>query len=372
MRSHRRLRAAALSLAVLLSACTAGESAPATARSSPEPSGHAARSDELLADNLAADEPGCSAAVGIDGEVVWAGARGIADLSADRPIDTSTEFAIASVSKQFTATAVLLLAHEGRLSLDDPLATWLPALPAWSADVTVRHAMHHVSGIPDYVAKWATADLAWTEPRSKADTLAEIAAVEALDFPPGEQFAYSNSNYVLLSEVVRAVTGESIEDVVDERIFEPLRLDMRYDASGWDPDSTDPSSARGYVRIFGEGRWDPGGSRWEPNGDAGIQTTPSELVRWGDNYRTGEVGGDAWMRDLLAGTTEFEGWRYGAGVVDRGDGTLWHAGGAPGYLADFWISADRHTSVAVTCNADAGASSEIDYLATALQREWTR
>jgi CubicO group peptidase (beta-lactamase class C family) len=228
--------------------------------------------------------------------------------------------------------------------------------------------MHHVSGIPDYVAQRANSGIPWTEPRTKADTLAEITAVEALGFAPGDRFEYSNSNYFLLGEVVRAVTGKPIEDVVTERIFEPLGLDMRFDPAGWSPDSTDPSSARGYVRNLPEERWDPGGTRWETNGDAGIQTTPSELVRWGDNYRTGEVGGAELLDAVLAdaGTAG-----YGAGVFELEDGGLGHQGGAPGYLSDFFVSADRRVTVAVSCNADSAMSSDLDYLARALRREWT-
>jgi CubicO group peptidase (beta-lactamase class C family) len=175
-------------IAILVPACSDTE--PAAEPTSPPPEEPSAaeladRSNELLDDNLSADEPGCSAAVGIEGDVVWSGARGVADLSTGRAIDTSTTFAIASVSKQFTATAVLLLVQDGQLSLEDPLSRWLPDLPAWSDEVTVSHAVHHVSGIPDYVEQRVRSGTSWTEHRTQADTLAEIAAVEALESPPG-------------------------------------------------------------------------------------------------------------------------------------------------------------------------------------------
>ncbi len=353
--------------AVLLAACT-GAGDPESAAATPSLAEHLRYSGQILADNLPADEPGCSAAVGIEGDVVWAAARGVADLATGRPLEPGTTFPIASVTKQFTATAVHLLEQDGLLSLDDPLATWLPPLPAWAAEVTLAQAMHHVSGIPDYVAERATSGVAWTEPRTKADTLAEISAVDQLSFPPGKRFEYSNSNYVLLAEVVRAVTGLPIEQVVTERIFEPLGLDMRFDAGGWSPESTDPSSARGFVWDPTEERWDAGGTRWEPNGDAGIQTTPSELVRWGDNYRTGEVGGAELLDAVLAdaGTA-----RYGAGVLELEDGGLGHQGGAPGYRSELAISPDRRVAVAVACNADSPMSTDLEYLASALRREWS-
>jgi CubicO group peptidase (beta-lactamase class C family) len=98
-----------------------------------------------------ADEPGCSAAVGVEGRVVWTGVRGVANLATGAKITAGTVFDIASVSKQFTASAVLLLAVAGKLALDDPLSKYVPGLPAWSANVTVAQLMHHTSGIPDYV-----------------------------------------------------------------------------------------------------------------------------------------------------------------------------------------------------------------------------
>jgi CubicO group peptidase (beta-lactamase class C family) len=329
----------------------------------------AERSDDLMDRVLPADEPGCSAAVGIEGEVVWAGARGVADLATGRPIETSTTFAIGSVTKQFTATAVLLLAHDGDLSLDDPLARWVPGLPAWAGSVTVGHAMHMVSGIPDYVDLRAEAEVHWTEPRTVQDSLAEIAAIQDLDFPPGDRFRYSNSNYALLGEVVRGVTGRSVQDEIRARIFEPLGLAMEFDPSGWDPGTTDPSSARGYVRNPSTDEWEQTGVRWEVNGDAGIQTTPSELVRWADNYRTGRLGGDRLLADALP---EDPAQPYGAGIFEDRDGSIGHDGGAPGYLTTFVVSPDRSTAIAVACNADHGPLSSIRQLRAALHTEWIR
>jgi CubicO group peptidase (beta-lactamase class C family) len=121
------LLAGALAVVALAVGCTS--SPPAASPAADTTSVSVERSDDLLARGLPADEPGCSAAVGIEGDVVWAGAGGVADLATGRPIETSTTFAIGSVTKQFTATAVLLLVQDGNLSLDDPLSRWLPGLP---------------------------------------------------------------------------------------------------------------------------------------------------------------------------------------------------------------------------------------------------
>jgi len=357
---------AALAVVALVVGCTSAPPAASPATDGTDVS--AERSDDLMVRVLPADEPGCSAAVGKEGDVVWTGARGIADLATGRPIETSTTFAIGSVTKQFTATAVLLLVHDGDLSLDDPLSTWVPGLPPWSGSVTVGQAMHHTSGIPDYADRRLEAGIAETVPRTEGDTRAEIAALPDLEFPPGDRFQYSNSNYVLLGEVVRAVAGR-VQDVVEERIFEPLGLAMEFDPSGWQPDTTDPSSARGYLRNPSTGEWEPGGVRWEVSGDAGIQTTPSELVRWADNYRTGRVGGERLLADAVP---EDDAVPYGAGIYHDRDGSLVHDSEAPGHLAVFFVTPDRGTAIAVACNGDRGQQSAIRQLGLALLAEWTR
>jgi CubicO group peptidase (beta-lactamase class C family) len=373
--SRRPLVAASLAVAVLLTGCTSRdegstrEDASATTTGTESVAESADRSDALLERTLPADEPGCSAAVGIEGEVAWTGARGLADLSTSRPIETSTTFALGSVSKQFTATVLLLLAHDDRLSLDDPLSTWLPDLPPWGSQVPLRQAMHHVSGIPDYVDLRLESGVPWTEPRTVDDSRTEIGAIAELDFPPGDRPDYSNSNYFLLADVVRAVTGRPLQDVVRELLLEPLGLALQYDDAGWNPDTTDPSSARGYVRDPVSGEWALGGIRWETHGDAGIQATPSELVRWADNYRTGRVGGSRLLADALP---EAGAGRYGAGIIEEDDGSLGHSGSAPGHLADFYVSPDRRTGIAVACNGDRGSQSTIRPLAVALRQEWGR
>ena len=370
-----RAGTAAVVTAVLLGACTddRGQAGPSTGSPTAETSvaEHAEQSDDLLARTLDPDEPGCSAAVGIEGEVVWTGAGGASDLAAGRAIDDATTFDIASVSKQFTATAVLILAHEGKLSLHDPLSRWVPDLPEWSDEVTLEQLMHHESGIAEYIGLLVDGGAALTDRTSQQDAVDAMAAAD-VDFEPGERFAYSSSNYVLLAEVVRAAAGQELPDFARKRIFEPLGLAMEIDPFGASPDNTGSSSARAYVRDPAGGNWDPGGSRWEQVGDGSVQTTPSELVRWADNYRTGDLGGEDLLAAQLTDAANVgEGARYGAGIVELRDGSLGHGGEWAGFLSDFWISEDRRTSIAVTCNGDAAGASDVGYLSPALQREWT-
>jgi len=146
-----------LAVALLLAGCggqhatTTRATGTTTATTSQTPSIKARSSQDVLNGAVKDGEPGCSAAVGIDGKVAWTGVRGLANLAAGAQITTDTVFDIASVSKQFTATAILLLVESGKLTLDDALSQYVPDLPAWSDKVTVAQLMHHTSGIPDYV-----------------------------------------------------------------------------------------------------------------------------------------------------------------------------------------------------------------------------
>ena len=369
------LRAATVVLAAVavpIVACTATAEPSARTSSSAATqtriAEHAQRSDELLADSLEPDQPGCSAAVGIAGEVMWAGARGTADLTDGRPIQTSTTFDIASVSKQFTATAMLLLAADGRLDLDDPLSRWVSGLPGWADVVTLTQLVHHVSGIPDYTSGLGAA---FTDRTTQQDAIDYAAAIEDLPSAPGEKFSYSNTNYVLLAEVVARASGRPLPDFARTEIFDPLGLAMVFDPEGASPDATDRTSPRGYTGDPASGKWDPAGSRWGQVGDGSVQTTPSELVRWADEYRAGRLAGTLQEARYDGAVDVGGGDRYAAGIVERRDGSLWHGGGWAGFLSDFWVSPDRSTAVAVTCNGDGGPWAAIGTLAPALQDEWS-
>ena len=308
----------------------------------------AARSLEVLDRVIEKNKPGCSAAVGIAGKVVWSGARGVADLGSGTEITTDTAFDIASVSKQFTATAALLLAGAGKLSLDASLAEYVPGLPGWSRTVTITELIHQTSGIPDYVGLLYEAGYQDGDRTTNADALKALAQVRDLEFEPGTRWNYSNSNYLLLGAVVEAVSGESLADFLNAEVFTPLGLDMVLD-----PARPVPMLALSYMKDGGNDAVAP--SAWEQTGDGSIQTTPSQLVIWADNYRTGAVGGSELLAAQVDGAVETgseTGERYGAGIFVGTDGTLEHDGSWAGFLTDFAVSADRTHSVAVSCNTD--------------------
>ncbi len=293
------------------------------------------RSDSALASRVDSARPGCSAAVGVRGDVVWAGAGGLADLVAGVPITTATRFEMASVAKQFTATAILLLQRDGKLSLADPVATHVDGLPAWGRTVTLDQLMHHTARVPDY---WTVLDddgIGFSDPADHARILDAIRRLPRLE--PGNGYSYSNSNYVLLAEVVNRVSGTPLPTFLDERVFAPLGLDMELT----------PNLVAADVALSYDANDQFQPPAWSAYGAIGIVTTPSELARWGDQYRAGDIIQD----DFAVGASDQgTGEYYAAGMDIEVDGDLNHNGRFGGYVSTFTVSADRETTIVVMCN----------------------
>jgi CubicO group peptidase (beta-lactamase class C family) len=345
------------------STTTAASSTVAPPATSGDDGGDAAAAEFTrgLFGELRADEPGCTVAVGRDGEIVFAEAYGAALLGPFEPMTVDTVVDIGSVSKQFTATAILLLAQRGIVDLDAPLSTYLPDLPAWAARPTLSQLIHHQSGIPEYIdllldRGFALAEIdalkaGGTAPwrTTEADALAALQDVADLDFAPGARWEYSNSNYFLLSQVVSAVTGHDLGAFLAAEVFEPLGLDMVMD-----PIAVIEDKAVSYERDD-DGVWQVVDSRWEQIGAGGIQTTPSQLVAWAAQYWEPTIGAptiDAERFDSAA--NEASGTRYGAGIIEFSAGgkvgrMLTHDGGWGGFVTTFSVAPTHHLAVAVTC-----------------------
>ena len=164
--------------------------------------------DRVFADWSSKDGPGCSAAASQDGKTVYEAGYGSANLEADVPITPASIFHAASVSKQFTAMAVLLLAREGKLSLDADIHTYLPELPDYGHRITLRHLLTHTSGLRDQWDLLALARGRFEENRiTEADVLDIVTRQKALNFVPGTEYLYSNSGYTLAAIIVGRVAG---------------------------------------------------------------------------------------------------------------------------------------------------------------------
>ncbi|WP_096287966.1 serine hydrolase domain-containing protein [Mycobacterium ahvazicum] len=307
-----------------------------------------ANSQRVLDDAVNATAPGCSAAVGSSGTVVWTGVRGLADTATGDKITPDTVFDVGSVSKQFTATAALLLADAGKLALDDTLAQHLPEFPSWASTVTITQLIHQTSGIPEYEGLLAKQGFAVGDRTTQEQALQAVARVPKLNYQPGSQFRYSDSNYLLLGEIVHRVSGQPLPQFLSTEIFRPLGLGMVMDPVG-----KVPHKAVSYAG--GSDGYRMTTSAWEQIGDGAVEASPSQLVQWGDNYRTGRVGGPKLLQAQLAGAVEIGPGipvHYGAGIYIKADGTLDHDGASPGFVTAFRVSKDRQTAIAVSCNTD--------------------
>ncbi|MFO0980706.1 MAG: serine hydrolase domain-containing protein [Planctomycetota bacterium] len=181
--------------------------------------------DAYLQSEIAPDTPGAAVMLVDHGEIVFAKGYGLANVAEHVPVTPQTVFDVGSVSKQFTAMAIMMLAEQGELSYDDSLSKFLPEFPAYAANITVRHLLHHTGGLPDYMAAFErTRRFAPGFMPTTHDAVRLLAEQPRPDFAPGDQWAYSNSGYVVLAAIVEAASGQRFPDFVRENIFEPLGM----------------------------------------------------------------------------------------------------------------------------------------------------
>lgn len=296
--------------------------------------------------------PGCAVAAGMEAGTVLERAWGMADLEHDVPNTPETIFEAGSVSKQFTAAAVILLEQEGELSLDDDVRTYVPDLPDYGTTITIRHLMTHTSGLRDWgsvasISGWGRSE----RTHSHAHVLDILSRQSALNFEPGDRYSYSNSGYNLQAVIVSRVSGTSFAEFSRERIFEPLGMhDTR-----WRDD---------YRRIV-TGRssaYSPRNDGFRINrpiehvhGNGGLLTTVGDLLLWNEELETGRHFGPGWVarmheRGRLNSGEEIS---YAAGLMhgDRnGQRSVSHTGSTAGYRAYLARFPERRLSVALLCN----------------------
>ena len=303
-------------------------------------------------------EPGCTVGVLQNGEIAHAAAFGLADLARKKPLDTHSVFNLASVSKQFTAFALLLLEQDGKLKLDDPVAKYVPEIAASSEGVTLRHLVHHTGGLRDYI------ELLTMKGRGDADGATIHEAVQALgrqtapNEKPGVEFDYSNTGYFLLGVVIARVSGQSLARFSKERIFDPLGMKNTSIVDRY-PDGI-AALARGYRREDRDFVIDETG--WEQVGDGQVHSDLHDLALWDENFYTAKVGGRAVIDAMYAVGRLNSGvpTGYGGGLaIEESRGVTWvsHGGSWVGYRSNITRVPDEHFSVIVLCNraeADAG------------------
>jgi CubicO group peptidase (beta-lactamase class C family) len=348
-----RSRTGRFVVASLLSGALALSSGPLRAAAPASPDALAPRVDAVFAEYAKPGSPGCSLAVVRDGGIVYEKGYGLASVEHAVPIDPrQTVFDIGSTSKQFTAASVLLLAHEGKLSLDDDVHKTLPELPAYGTPVTIRHLLHHTSGVRDYINLMAMGGINFEDYTTDDDALAAIVRQKTLDFPPGSEHSYSNSGYFLLSQIVKRVSGKTLREFAQERIFTPLG--MRNTCILDDHKAIIPHRATGYAPNP-TGGFGVEMSNWEQTGDGAVQTTVEDLAKWDHNFYDPKVGGPWLVEQLQTTGTLNDGEKidYARGLmVDTYHGLrrVSHGGSWAGYRAQLVRFPDQRLSVITLCN----------------------
>ncbi len=340
-------------------------SAPAAATGS-----YQARFQSLL-DNAVRDGlPGVSLGIrglGID----FAGASGLADIATGEPLTVNHRMYLASLGKTFTATIALQLCDEGRLDLDEPVATWLPdsvvkRIPMSDA-ITLRHLLSHRSGIPDYMNDAVAWRTDFIRDSGRNWTHSDIVAYlydKPLLFEPGSGFEYSNSNYILVGMIIERVTGQPLHALIRKRILVPLG--MKHTING-EERVRNEHSAHGYVirrgRIIDTYPW----FGHYGLADSGIQSTPCDMALFAEAlFSTGKVLSKrmrAEMTDVAMDRRSHSG--YGLGIYVQqnpwGAGLRWysHDGIDPGYQADLMYLPDLDLSIVLAANASMGKADRL-------------
>ena len=337
------------------------QAASATPSAKPDPATElSSRLDPIFASYASGRTPGCAVGVYRAGDILFARGYGYADLEHDVPLTDTSVFLLASVSKQFTAAAVLLLAGDGKLSLDDDVRKFIPELPDYGKRMTLRHLLHHTSGVRDY-GLLLELEGRESEPLTNADMLWLLSHQRSLNFPPGSAFAYSNSGYVLLSIVVERVSGMTFSAFLKQRVFDPLGMEASSVAQ--DHSRLVPGRAIGYT-MRPDGSLRTSVNVRDYTGPGNVMTTIRDLSRWDSNFYALKIGGQALVDGLRTRDNLEDGkpttYAMGLGIGESlGRPVETHAGAAYGYRTVLVRYPGERLAVAVLCNDASAKPSEL-------------
>lgn len=306
---------------------------------------HAARVDSIFR-SISSETPGCAAGVSQQGSVVLTRYYGLADVEKHTPLSGSSLFDIGSTQKQFTATSILLLAQDGRLSLSDDIRKHLPELPDYGHKVTVDNLLTHTGGIRDW-----TGVLPLAPEGTDVHTL--LLRQRGLNFAPGTEWAYSNGGYELAKMIVARASGMSFAEFTKTRIFEPLGMT----STAYVPDilQAGANAAHGYQKEQGGG-WKPYMRLGNNRGGGAIASTVSDMLTWQDALASGKLG--TFVTGKLHEQTRLDNGRklnYARGVIvdsTPGGVVISHSGGAAGFSTWMGRVPEHNLSVVVSCNFD--------------------
>ena len=309
--------------------------------------------DKIFAQWDKPTSPGCALGVLQSGRFIYERGYGMANLDYDIPNSPKMVYYVGSDSKQFTAAAIGLLALDGKIALNDDIRKYIPEMPDYGTPVTIDHLVHHMSGIRDVYGLMSLGGLRLEDVFSDSEAVALIARQKELNFKPGDDYLYSNSGYFLLGQIVKRVTGKSLREFADERIFGPLQMTHTHFHD--DPGHVMKQRAMSYEED-GKGSYRISYlQNFDKIGAGGLYTSVEDLRNWDENYYTHKVGGDA-LQKLI----------HTRGVLNKGDTIPYafgnnvttyrglrvdeHGGSLMGYKAEILRFPDQRFTVLTTCN----------------------
>jgi CubicO group peptidase (beta-lactamase class C family) len=312
----------------------------------------AAQIDKVFASLNRTDAPGCVVGLDRNGQALYRRGYGMANLETRVPLDENSVSESGSVAKQFTASAVVYLALHGKLNLDEPVRKYIPELPDYGSPVTIRMLLNHTSGVRDMWTLFTVAGQPLGETLfSMERSLQMVYRQKELNFPPNSQFLYSNSGYLLLSEIVKRVSGVPLDQFSQETFFHPLGMSHTQWRSDWN--RVVPGRATAYGPSEGGYRTDM--PYMSVYGAGGLLTTVGDLLIWNEQLTHPRVGGQALVDSMqrqgrLTSGREIE---YALGLFIgkyRGEPEIQHSGATGGYRTFLARYPERGLSIALLCN----------------------
>jgi CubicO group peptidase (beta-lactamase class C family) len=313
-----------------------------------------AQVDQIFAQWNRTDSPGCALGVYKDGQIVYTHGYGMANLNDDVAITPETVFHVASMSKQFTAFSILLLAAQGKLSLDDDIHKYIPELQDFGVPVTLRQMMNHTSGLRD---QWSLLNLAgWRYSQdliTDDDVLSVVTRQKALNFKPGDQYMYSNTGFTLLAQVVKRVSGMSFREFTSKNIFIPLGMTHTHFRD--DHEEVIKHDALGYEQPGPGKPFRMSLTNFDTAGATSLHTTVEDLALWDENFYHPRVGSPAIIAQMVEpgklNSGKLQDYASGLSIgTYRGLHTVGHGGADAGYRSNIVRFPDQHFGASVLCN----------------------
>ncbi len=310
--------------------------------------------DSVLSDYNKEDSPGAALMIIQNGKILYSKGYGLANIEEKIHVTTKTDFRLASVTKEFTATAIMKLVEEGKLNYNDNLFEIFPGFPEYGKDITVKNLLNHTSGLIAY--EDLIPDSATVQVKDK-DVLAMMMSVDSTYFEPGTEYRYSNTGYALLAMIVEKKSGKSFAEYLTENIFDPL--EMKSSVAYEKGISEVPNRAYGYERT------DSGWTRKDQSltsavlGDGGIYTSIEDMYKWDQNLYKSKIISQAsvensFKRNLLKNGDKID---YGYGwhlKTYNGDEIVYHGGSTVGFRNVIYRIPSKKFTIIILTNRDEG------------------